>query len=395
MTDPRDPNNLPPPEHPEPPLPLPHEPVGQPAPERPTLGITMGDPGGIGAEVIVKALHDPEIRKLARFVIFGLNEVLAYSADLAEIEPFWWRDQHERFAGRYEQDVVCLDYDEFSVLGLNDHQPTRAGGQASFHFVSDATQAALRKKVDAIVTAPISKEAWKLAGFDRWPGHTELLAEKTKAKRFAMMFAALPQDSRFRAAGPAGLASLIPNYKGLRVVLATIHEPLFDLRNIMKIGTIFDPIDLADKALREWFGIEKPRIAVCGINPHAGENGHIGDDEKRIVEPAIQMARAAGIDAHGPFPGDTIFVKAAQGQYDLVVAMYHDQGLIPVKLLDMSGTVNLTLGLPIIRTSPDHGTAYDIVGKNKADPGSMKAAIVMACDIVKQQRLRGEQKPQL
>ncbi len=379
------PGNEPPP---EPPPPFPHEPEGQRQEDRPTIAITMGDPAGIGAEVIVKALHDPEIRKLAKFVIFGLNETLAYSADLAEIEPFWWRDQHERFVGRYPQDVVVLDYDDFSVLGMTDHQPTRAGGQASFFFVNDAIQAALKKKVDAIVTAPISKEAWKLAGYDRWPGHTELLAEKTKAKRYAMMFAALPQDSRFRSKS-AGLSALIPNYKGLRVVLATIHEPLFELRNVMKIGTIFDPIDLAHRALREWYGIEKPRIAVCGINPHAGENGHIGDDEKRIVEPAIQMARAAGIDAHGPFPGDTIFVKAAQGQYDLVVAMYHDQGLIPVKLLDMSGSVNLTLGLPIIRTSPDHGTAYDIVGKNKADPGSMKAAIVMACDIVRQQRKSG------
>ena len=161
-------------------------------------------------------------------------------------------------------------------------------------------------------------------------------------------------------------------------VLATIHEPLFELRHKFKIGTVFDPIDLAHRALIDWFGIEKPRIAVCGLNPHASENGQFGDEEKRIIEPAILMARQHGIDATGPFPADTVFIKAVQGHYDIVVAMYHDQGLIPVKLLDFSGSVNMTLGLPIVRTSPDHGTAFDIAGKNKADPGSMKSAILIA-----------------
>jgi 4-hydroxythreonine-4-phosphate dehydrogenase len=164
-------------------------------------------------------------------------------------------------------------------------------------------------------------------------------------------------------------------------VLATIHEALFELRHSFKIGTVFDPIDLGHQALVEWFGIEKPRIAVCGLNPHASENGQFGDEERRIIEPAIMMARQQGMDVQGPFPADTIFIKAAQGAYDLVVAMYHDQGLIPVKLLDFVGAVNLTLGLPIVRTSPDHGTAFDIVGKNKADPSSIKAAIIMAADI--------------
>ena len=175
--------------------------------------------------------------------------------------------------------------------------------------------------------------------------------------------------------------------KGLRVVLCTIHEALVDLRNKFKIGTVYDPLDLANTALKEWFGIEKPRIAVCGLNPHASENGQFGDEEKRIIEPAIMMARQHGIDAHGPFPADTIFLKAAQGQYDLVVAMYHDQGLIPVKLLEFVGSVNLTLGLPIVRTSPDHGTAFDIVGKNKADASSMRSAITMAINIAGQRKL--------
>ena len=387
----------------------------------------MGDPGGIGAEVIVKALADPEIRKLARFVIFGLNELLAYVADLAEIEPFWWRDQHEKFcpatngappalstsvpqslraSQRYTQDVVVLDYDEFSILGLDVRGASRAGGQASMQFVNDAIQAALKQKIDAIVTAPICKESWKLAGFDRWPGHTELLAEKTKAKRHAMMFAAPPPAAKQQAASSkkqegsgqaehsAGCPTgAIPSHRGLRVVLATIHEPLFELRHKFKIGTVFDPIDLAHRALIDWFGIEKPRIAVCGLNPHASENGQFGDEEKRIIEPAILMARQHGIDATGPFPADTVFIKAVQGQYDMVVAMYHDQGLIPVKLLDFNGSVNMTLGLPIVRTSPDHGTAFDIAGKNKADPGSMKSAIRMAAEIAAKRKLSASSEP--
>ena len=359
---------------------------------RPTIGITMGDPGGVGAEVIVKALADPELRKMARFVVFGLNELMAYMADLAEIEAYWWRDQHERFAANgsalpfpttYPHDVVVLDYDEFSILGLDARGASRAGGQASMQFVTDAINAATRRKIDAIVTAPICKESWRLAGFDRWPGHTELLAEKTKAKRHAMMFAAPPSRSANTDPRPH---TPVPSHKGLRVVLCTIHEALFELRHKFKIGTVFDPIDLAHQALVEWFGIEKPRIAVCGLNPHASENGQFGDEEKRIIEPAIMMAKQHGIDAHGPFPADTVFIKAVQGQYDIVVAMYHDQGLIPVKLLDFAGSVNLTLGLPIVRTSPDHGTAFDIVGKNKADPSSMKSAILMAVEIAAKRR---------
>jgi len=354
---------------------------------RPVIGITMGDPAGVGAEIIVKALADPEIRKLGRFVIFGLNELMAYAADLAEIEPFWWRVQHDRPAV-IEPGAVVLDYDEFSVLGLDVRAPSKAGGIASMQFVLDGVLAAQRKKIDALVTGPICKESWKLAGYDRWPGHTELLAEKTKAKRFAMMFAA-PPSARGEGTGVRGQGNgtggpLVFNHKGLRVVLCTIHEALFELRHSFKIGSVFDPIDLAHQALVEWFGIEKPRIAVCGLNPHASENGQFGDEEKRVIEPAILMARQQGMDVAGPFAADTIFIKAAQGQYDLVVAMYHDQGLIPVKLLDFNGSVNLTLGLPIVRTSPDHGTAFDIAGRNKADPGSIKSAIRMAVQIATQ-----------
>ena len=149
----------------------------------------------------------------------------------------------------------------------------------------------------------------------------------------------------------------------------------------MTIGCVFNPIDLADQALREWFGVDRPRIAVAGLNPHAGEDGRFGDEEQRIISPAITMASEAGINVKGPFPGDTIFLKALEGKFDVVVAMYHDQGLIPIKLLGWREAVNVTLGLPIIRTSPDHGTAFDIAGKNRADESSFKAAVNLAIDL--------------
>jgi len=173
------------------------------------------------------------------------------------------------------------------------------------------------------------------------------------------------------------------------VVLATIHLALFDIRHRFTIGRVFDPIDLANDALKQWFGIPKPRIAAAGLNPHAGEAGMFGDEEKRIISPAILMAQEAGIDVTGPFPADTLFHKALEGRYDAIIAMYHDQGLIPVKMLAFDRAVNVTLGLPIIRTSVDHGTAFDIVGRNQARPGSMMAAIRLACDMVETRRRTG------
>ncbi len=332
----------------------------------PTLAITMGEPAGIGAEVIVKALADPQVRGLARFVIYGLNEQLTYSADLAEIEPFWWRVEAGR-AVPDDRDVLVVDFDEFSILGSTIRQPSKIGGQASLKFVQAAVEAALAGRVHAVVTAAISKESWRLAG-SRFPGHTELLAKMCKAPRYAMMF----------AGGP------------LRVALATIHLPLFEVRHRFTIGCVFTPIDLMNEALRDWFGLPRPRIAVCGLNPHAGESGQFGDEEQRIITPAITMAREGGIDVDGPFPADTLFRRAVAGQFDGVVAMYHDQGLIPVKLLAFDESVNLTLGLPIVRTSVDHGTAFDIVGRNQANPGSMKCAIRMAARIARQ-RQQGRQ----
>ena len=341
----------------------------------PTLGLTMGDPLGIGPEVTVKALADRDLRSRARFLIFGMGGALHAAAHKAGIEPFWWRASHDSPAleATGSHDVVLVDYDDPRAREAHSEEagaatsipdararPTKSGGAASFQFVEDAiasarspAHAALR--VDAIVTAPISKEAWAMAGRGKYPGHTELLATRFGVSRSRMMFVA-PQ---------------------LRVILATTHIPLMDIRNTLTIGRVFDTIDLGAQACRR-LGVEKPRIAVCGLNPHAGEHGLMGDEEERIIEPAIRLACEQGIDAHGPFPGDTIFNSAIKGRFDLVVAMYHDQGLIPVKLLAFDCAVNATIGLPIVRTSPDHGTAYDIAGRNVADPGSMKAAIDLA-----------------
>ncbi len=343
--------------------------TGAPARAKPVIGITMGDPAGIGPEIVVKALADPAVRRLARFVVFGMNELIAYAADLAEIEPFWWRLPHESTlaAGPRGHDVVVLDFDEFSILGQALHRPTRQGGEASLAFCHEAIKAATLKqdqpgKLDGIVTAPICKASWKLAGC-RFPGHTELFTFLTRTRRSVMMFQA-PK---------------------LRVALATIHLPLMDIRNRLTIGAVFDPIDLGHQACIQ-MGIDKPRVAVCGLNPHASEGGLFGDEEQRIIEPAITAAREQGIDAHGPFPSDTLFIEAARGRWDLVVAMYHDQGLIPIKLLAFDDAVNVTLGLPIVRTSPDHGTAFDIVGQNRARAESMKAAIRLAVNLARGRR---------
>ena len=337
---------------------------------RPTIAITMGDPAGIGAEVIVKALSDPVLRARARYVVFGMNEMLAYAADLAEYDVFWWRDQYNGRLRGYPHDVVVVDYDQYSMLGTAVRHPSKMGGEASMRFCLDAIESARRGLVDAVVTAPIAKESWKLAGYNV-PGHTELFAARTNSRRFAMMF----------AGGP------------FKVVLATVHVPLMGLWGKLNIGAVFQPIELIHQAMVEWFDMPRPRIAVCGLNPHAGENGQFGDEEERIIKPAILMARDQGIDATGPFPGDTIFLAARDGRYDAVVAMYHDQGLIPIKLLAFDRAVNVTIGLPIIRTSPDHGTAFDIVGRNRANPGSMRAAIELAVDMAVRKHARSERRP--
>jgi len=321
---------------------------------QPVIGITMGEPAGIGPEVVVKTLAEPEVRKAAKFIIFGMDEQLCYASDRAELPPFWGRHQHEKLSREYPYKVVVADYDEYSLPPWV-KEPSRIGGEASLRFCTDAIEAAKDGIIDAVVTAPISKTSWKLAGA-KWPGHTELFAEKCKSKRKVMMF----------TAGP------------LKVALATIHEALFEVRHKFTIGCVFEPIDLLNDALRDYFGYVNPRIGVAALNPHAGENEQFGDEERRIISPAILLAQEQNINCEGPYPADSLFMRAAKGEFDGVVAMYHDQGMIPVKLLAFNEAVNITLGIPIIRTSPAHGTAFDIAGQNIADHASMKAAVMTA-----------------
>ncbi|HOW70652.1 MAG TPA: 4-hydroxythreonine-4-phosphate dehydrogenase PdxA [Phycisphaerae bacterium] len=332
--------------------------------KRPLIGITMGEPGGIGAEVVVKALADPAVRRLGRFIIYGLAENLEYAADLAEVNPYWFRLPHE-LVTRIESGTVVADFDDFSVFGPAIRHPTAQGGEASMRFLNAAIKGARDGFLEGIVTAPICKESWAMAGY-KFPGHTEKLAHAFHADRVTMMFVT----------------------EKLRVALASIHEPLFDLRNSFTIGRVFQPVDLMGEALVNWFGIENPRIGVCGLNPHAGENGLFGDEEKRIIEPALVMAREVGWDVAGPYPADTLFWRTVQGHFDGVVAMYHDQGLIPVKLLAFDSACQTTLGLPVIRTSVDHGTAFDIANRNIANPESMKSAIRLACELAIHNRSR-------
>jgi 4-phospho-D-threonate 3-dehydrogenase / 4-phospho-D-erythronate 3-dehydrogenase len=315
---------------------------------------------GVGPEVIVKALADPELRSQARFIIFGLHEVLAVAADLAEVNPFWWREPYE-YGARVGSGVLLADFDDLPAVRVNGTRaPEAVPGAASYRFVEEGVRSLKAGLVDALVTAPISKEAWRLAGH-RAVGHTQVLSEIFETRRVTMAFVA----------------------DNLRVALASAHVPLFELRNRFTIGLVHQPIDLLDHALREWFGIARPRIGVLGLNPHAGEGGMLGDEEQRIIEPALAMARSAQLDVTGPLPPDTAFAPHVAGQFDGLVAMYHDQGLIPVKTLAFHRAVQLTLGLGAIRTSPDHGTAFDIAGKNRANPGSMREALRLAIELAK------------
>ncbi|MBF0397946.1 MAG: 4-hydroxythreonine-4-phosphate dehydrogenase PdxA, partial [Desulfobacterales bacterium] len=233
--------------------------------------------------------------------------------------------------------------------------PTIDTSKAMVSYLTNAIDMALSSKINAIVTCPINKSAMHMAGF-MYDGHTELLAERTKTKDYAMMMAG----------------------DRLKVVLVTIHTALKNVFNILTIDKIILKILLTDKSMKDRFGISNPRIAVCGLNPHAGEDGLFGNEEKEIILPAIIECKKNGTNVSGPYPPDTVFYHAANGLYDAVICMYHDQGLIPFKLLHFKDGVNTTLGLPIIRTSVDHGTAYDIAGKGLADPSSLIAAINLA-----------------
>ncbi|MBW2099571.1 MAG: 4-hydroxythreonine-4-phosphate dehydrogenase PdxA [Deltaproteobacteria bacterium] len=321
----------------------------------PVIGITMGDPVGIGPEIILLALSNASIYKICRPLIIGDLQTLE-SAKRCIDSRLTLNPVTDPYTGKY----ICGCVDIVNISNLDSQKiswgkPTAITGKAMISYITKAINMAMCKEIGAVVTCPINKAAMKMAG-SKFHGHTELLAKQTRSDNYAMMLAG----------------------DRLRVVLVTIHSPLKDVPKILSTEKILTTIEMTRKALVERFGIDLPRIAVAALNPHAGESGMFGDEEKRIIGPAIRLAQEKGLDVSGPFPSDSLFYHAAKGLFDAVVCMYHDQGLIPFKMIHFTDGVNTTLGLPIIRTSVDHGTAYDIAGTGKADPGSLVAAIKMA-----------------
>jgi 4-hydroxythreonine-4-phosphate dehydrogenase len=326
----------------------------------------MGDPVGIGPEILLKALDDDALHQECRALVFGdpawLDNVLKLLRSRLVINPVASIADGTFQPGSV--DVVPVSHLAFEDAAWG--KPTVRTGRAMVDYILRAVDAAGAGAVDAVVTCPINKKAMAVAGVD-FPGHTELIAQRTGATQVGMMLAG----------------------ETLRVVLVTIHVPLQKVPALLTPKRIYDIIDLTDRSLKERFGIPRPRLAVAALNPHAGEEGMFGDEEAAIIAPAVETARKAGVQVTGPHPPDTVFHQAAGGRFDAVVCMYHDQGLIPFKLLHFEDGVNTTLGLPIIRTSVDHGTAYDIAGTGKADASSLKAAIYMAAEQARNLKLRG------
>jgi 4-hydroxythreonine-4-phosphate dehydrogenase len=314
------------------------------------IAITMGDQGGIGPEIIVKAFG--EVRRFCNPVVIGDPDIIKEAVKLAglslEVVSISGPSASEQTESRIE--VIEAGSPEPLVKNASSAE----SGRAAVKCIKKAVELALDSEVSAVVTAPVSKESLKMAGYS-WPGHTELLAELTGSDDFAMMFVS----------------------EKLKVVLCTIHIPLKDVPDALSRETVYRAIRHADRASR-MLGIDKPVIAVAGLNPHAGESGLFGDEERDVIIPAIEDAAEENIPVSGPYPPDVIFHKAYKGEFDIVVSMYHDQALAPFKMLAFNTGINVTLGLPIIRTSPDHGTAFDIAWKNEADPSSMVEAIKLA-----------------
>jgi len=326
----------------------------------PLLGITMGDPAGIGPEVIAKAAADKTLRKMCQPIVIGSLPVMERTIKSLKLKLKAWDIHSHKPPPKHEGVIAVLDPLDTPLGKFTPGVAAAETGGASVAFIKKGVELAQLGCIDGIVTAPINKEAINLAGC-RYPGHTELLADLTRAKESGMMI----------IGGP------------LRIMFVTTHVSIKKLPTLLTQAKIEKGIRLAHLALTHLFGIQQPKIGVAALNPHAGEHGLFGDEEARVVLPASRAARAQGILASDPLPADTLFGKAAKGQFDGVVALYHDQGLIPLKLVAFGSCVNLTVGLPIIRTSVDHGTAFDIVGKGVADPGSLLEAIKLAVRITR------------
>jgi 4-phospho-D-threonate 3-dehydrogenase / 4-phospho-D-erythronate 3-dehydrogenase len=322
---------------------------------KPIVGITMGDPVGVGPEILLLSLQNESVYKWCRPVVIGDSNVLKRVSKAlngkAVFNPITVPEDGNFLYG-------TIDLISRTNLDTKDSQwglPNRITGLAMIEYIKTAVDLAMERNIDAFVTGPINKVAMKMAG-SPFSGHTELLAQRTNTDKYVMMMAG----------------------NRLRIVLVTIHQSMKDAIASLSVEKIFNTIEITHLSLESRFGIQFPRIAVAGLNPHAGEQGLFGSEEQEIIIPAIRQARSQGWNISGPFPPDTVFYQAINGQFDTVVCMYHDQGLIPFKLIHFMDGVNTTLGLPVIRTSVDHGTAYDIAGAGIAEPGSMIEAIRMA-----------------
>ena len=331
---------------------------------RPLLAVSMGDPAGIGPEVVVKAASVHDVSAEARLVVLGDAGVLARAArEMApSVSIVTVPSVEEASSSRFsEGQLPVVSVSEIDDPALDWARPVSSSDAAQVGYIEAAYSAVERGAADAMVTAPVNKMSVSRTGVDFY-GHTELLARLTGGKRPVMMLA-----------GPT-----------LKVVPLTTHVPLRRVPDLLSVELILHSLDVTHRAFQVHFGRAKPRIAVSGLNPHAGDGGLFGDEELRIIKPALEQARERDIDVAGPLPADSVFHRAMGGEFDVVLGMYHDQALVPLKLLDFDYAVNVTLGLPIIRTSVDHGTAYDIAGQGVASASSMIAALRMAARMVPQ-----------
>jgi 4-hydroxythreonine-4-phosphate dehydrogenase len=321
----------------------------------PLIAITMGDPAGIGPEIIVKAMGARTIFAHSRPLVLGDEGILSYAARWSKT-PVTINRIEEPEKGVFKRGILNLiPLTDLAPEEVPLGAPRSRGGAAAYRYIERGVELTQKGIVDALVTAPISKEALNAAGYP-FPGHTELLAHMTGSGDQVMMLA-----------GPT-----------LRVALVTTHLPLREVASALSKERIKRTIEITAQGLKDYWGIQSPQLAVAGLNPHAGEGGIFGSEEQEVIMPAIEECRRGGMAVYGPLSADSLFFHAASGRYDAVVSMYHDQGLIPLKLLHFKDGVNITLGLPIIRTSVDHGTGYDIAGKGVADPTSLINAILLA-----------------
>ena len=336
----------------------------------------MGDPAGVGPEVIVRAWGDERVHRAARLVVVGHPGILLRAAELlkSDVGVVGAASVTELGDASSPRSICCIKACGDDALEVPPGRVDARAGEAAYQAVSAAANLALKRNVDGIVTAPLSKLALHAAGH-HYPGHTELLAEMCGVSDFAMML----YLSRERGAG-SGEYEVFETRGGLGVVHVTLHQSLRSVFADLTVEAIVAKCRLVDSVMRR-LGVVRPRVAVCALNPHAGEDGLFGDEERTIIGPAVEAARAAGLDVSGPMPADTLLLRARDGEFDAVVAMYHDQGHIAIKLLGMHAAVNITLGLPIVRTSVAHGTAFDRAWQGTARAEGMVAAIFAAAKL--------------